>query len=230
VWKNNRRSTEPLPRFPRGRAGFFRFSWPTGVTFRSSEQEPFSSLGIPGIVSVEAADLFRGKECPRGKYSNFSLRGLFPKPRSHVDRNAHQTISPLVLFCPHWKKQLGRRPQRQLIPISYGADSSLRYVSASRRTTDVLSLLGYSVLRSGTLPPTSSTAPPVPSVYLFPFPALFPHSVAVRPQSPKCRPMQPQLSACPRSFAASEISLIFSFHVRGNFTDVRLRSSSALIG
>jgi phenylalanyl-tRNA synthetase beta chain len=64
--KNNRRY-EPLPRFPGVERDFSLFL-ADGVTF-AQVQQSIQSLGIAEIVSVEAADLFRGKNVPAGKYS-----------------------------------------------------------------------------------------------------------------------------------------------------------------
>jgi len=64
--KNNRRY-EPLPRFPGVERDFSLFL-ANGVTF-AQVQKTIQSLGIPEIVSIEAADLFRGKNVPAGKFS-----------------------------------------------------------------------------------------------------------------------------------------------------------------
>jgi phenylalanyl-tRNA synthetase beta chain len=64
--KNSRRY-EPLPRFPGVERDFSLFL-ADGVTF-AQVQQTIQSLGIAEIVSVEAADLFRGKNVPAGKYS-----------------------------------------------------------------------------------------------------------------------------------------------------------------
>jgi len=64
--KNNRRY-EPLPRFPGVERDFSLFL-ADGVTFLEVTRT-IESLGIPEIASVEAADLFRGKNVPAGKYS-----------------------------------------------------------------------------------------------------------------------------------------------------------------
>jgi phenylalanyl-tRNA synthetase beta chain len=64
--KNSRRY-EPLPRFPAVERDFSLFL-ADGVTF-AQVQQIIQSLGIAEIVSVEAADLFRGKNVPTGKYS-----------------------------------------------------------------------------------------------------------------------------------------------------------------
>jgi phenylalanyl-tRNA synthetase beta chain len=64
--KNNRRY-EPLPRFPGVERDFSLFL-ADGVTF-AEVTKTIESLGIPEIASVEAADLFRGKNVPAGKFS-----------------------------------------------------------------------------------------------------------------------------------------------------------------
>ena len=64
--KNNRRY-EPLPRFPGVERDFSLFL-ADGVTFAQVRQT-IQALGIPEVVSVEAADLFRGKNVPTGKFS-----------------------------------------------------------------------------------------------------------------------------------------------------------------
>jgi phenylalanyl-tRNA synthetase beta chain len=64
--KNNRRY-EPLPRFPGVERDFSLFL-ADGVKF-AEVGKIIDSLKIPEIASVEAADLFRGKNVPAGKYS-----------------------------------------------------------------------------------------------------------------------------------------------------------------
>jgi len=64
--KNNRRY-EPLPRFPAVERDFSLF-FAEGITF-AQVQQAIQSLNIAEIASVEAADLFRGKNVPAGKYS-----------------------------------------------------------------------------------------------------------------------------------------------------------------
>ena len=64
--KNNRRY-EPLPRFPGVERDFSLFL-ADGVAF-AQVQKTIQSLGIAEIVSIEAADLFRGKNVPAGKFS-----------------------------------------------------------------------------------------------------------------------------------------------------------------
>jgi phenylalanyl-tRNA synthetase beta chain len=64
--KNNRRY-EPLPRVPGVERDFSLFL-ADRVTF-AEVSKTIESLGIREIVSIEAADLFRGKNVPAGKYS-----------------------------------------------------------------------------------------------------------------------------------------------------------------
>ncbi len=63
----NARRYEPLPRFP-GVERDFSLLLAEGVRF-ADVTKAIQSLGIAEITSVEAADLFRGKNVPAGKYS-----------------------------------------------------------------------------------------------------------------------------------------------------------------
>ena len=71
--KENRRY-EPLPRFPAVERDF-SLLLADGTHF-AEVLKTIQSLGIPEIVSVEATDLFRGKNVPAGKYS-LLVRVLF---------------------------------------------------------------------------------------------------------------------------------------------------------
>ena len=64
--KNNRRY-QPLPRFPEVERDFSLFL-NEGTTF-AEVRKTIESLGLPEIASIEAADLFRGKNVPAGKFS-----------------------------------------------------------------------------------------------------------------------------------------------------------------
>ncbi len=64
--KNNRRY-QPLPRFPGVERDFSLFL-ADGIRF-ADVRKSIESLGIPEIASIEAVDLFRGKNVPAGKYS-----------------------------------------------------------------------------------------------------------------------------------------------------------------
>jgi len=64
--KNNRRY-EPLPRFPVVERDFSLFL-SDGTRF-AEVTKTIASLQIPEVAAIEAADLFRGKNVPAGKYS-----------------------------------------------------------------------------------------------------------------------------------------------------------------
>ncbi|MDP9339801.1 MAG: phenylalanine--tRNA ligase subunit beta [Acidobacteriota bacterium] len=64
--KNSRRY-QPIPRFPAVERDFSLLL--SDGTHFSDVARSVSSLNIPEIISVEAADLFRGKNVPTGKYS-----------------------------------------------------------------------------------------------------------------------------------------------------------------
>jgi phenylalanyl-tRNA synthetase beta chain len=64
--KNNRRY-EPLPRFPAVERDFSLFL-ADGTPF-AEVTKTIASLQIPEVAAIEAADLFRGKNVPAGKYS-----------------------------------------------------------------------------------------------------------------------------------------------------------------
>src|SRR5262249_16392244 len=63
----NARRYEPLPRFPAVERDF-SLLLADGVKF-ADVTKTIQSLGIVEIVSIEAADLFRGKNVAAGKYS-----------------------------------------------------------------------------------------------------------------------------------------------------------------
>jgi phenylalanyl-tRNA synthetase beta chain len=64
--KNSRRY-QPLPRFPEVQRDFSLFL-AEGTTF-AAVRKAIEALGIPEIANIEAADLFRGKNVPAGKFS-----------------------------------------------------------------------------------------------------------------------------------------------------------------
>jgi phenylalanyl-tRNA synthetase beta chain len=64
--KNNRRY-QPLPRFPEVQRDFSLFL-AEGTTF-AAVRKTIEALGIPEIANIGAADLFRGKNVPAGKFS-----------------------------------------------------------------------------------------------------------------------------------------------------------------
>jgi len=99
--KNNRRY-EPLPRFPSVERDFSLFL-ADGVTF-AQVQETIQSLGIPEIVSVEAADLFRGKNVPVGKYS-LLVRVVFQSREATLTETHINDFSARIVAA--LEKQLG---------------------------------------------------------------------------------------------------------------------------
>jgi phenylalanyl-tRNA synthetase beta chain len=83
----NSRKYEPLPRFPAVDRDF-SLLLPEGVHF-SDVTKAIRSLGIAEVRSIEAADLFRGKNVPAGKYS-LLVRVKF---QSHVGTLTEAQIS-----------------------------------------------------------------------------------------------------------------------------------------
>jgi phenylalanyl-tRNA synthetase beta chain len=99
--KNNRRY-EPLPRFPGVERDFSLFLV-DGVTF-AQVQGTIQSLGIPEIVSIEAADLFRGKNVPAGKYS-LLVRVVFQSREATLTETHINDFSARIVAA--LEKQLG---------------------------------------------------------------------------------------------------------------------------
>jgi phenylalanyl-tRNA synthetase beta chain len=99
--KNNRRY-EPLPRFPGVERDFSLFL-ADGVTFAEVRQT-IQSLGIPEIVSIEAADLFRGKNVPTGKFS-LLVRTVFQSQEATLTEAQINDFSTRIVSA--LEKQLG---------------------------------------------------------------------------------------------------------------------------
>jgi phenylalanyl-tRNA synthetase beta chain len=99
--KNNRRY-EPLPRFPGVERDFSLFL-ADGVTF-GQVQQTILSLGIAEIVSVEAADLFRGKNVPAGKFS-LLVRVVFQSREATLTEAQINDFSARIIAA--LEKQLG---------------------------------------------------------------------------------------------------------------------------
>ena len=89
------RRYEPLPRFPAVERDF-SLLLADGTAF-SEVVKTIRSLNIGEIKSIDAADLFRGKNVPAGKYS-LLVQVTFPEPGSHADGRADQHLSPPKLF------------------------------------------------------------------------------------------------------------------------------------
>jgi len=99
--KNNRRY-EPLPRFPAVERDFSLFL-ADGVTF-AQVQQAILSLGIAEIASVEAADLFRGKNVPAGKFS-LLVRAVFQSREATLTEAQINDFSARIIAA--LEKQLG---------------------------------------------------------------------------------------------------------------------------
>ena len=99
--KNNRRY-EPLPRFPAVERDFSLFL-ADGVTF-AQVQQAIHSLGIAEIASIEAADLFRGKNVPPGKFS-LLVRVVFQSRESTLTEAQINDFSARIISA--LEKQLG---------------------------------------------------------------------------------------------------------------------------
>jgi phenylalanyl-tRNA synthetase beta chain len=91
--KNNRRY-EPLPRFPGVERDFSLFL-ADGVTF-AEVTKTIESLRIPEITSIEAADLFRGKNVPAGKYSLLVRVTFQSKESTFTDAQINDYSSRIV--------------------------------------------------------------------------------------------------------------------------------------
>ena len=83
------RRYEPLPRFPAVERDF-SLLLADGTAF-SDVVKTIRLLNIGEITSIDAADLFRGKNVPAGKYSLLGARNV-SEPRSHADRRANQRL------------------------------------------------------------------------------------------------------------------------------------------
>jgi phenylalanyl-tRNA synthetase beta chain len=99
--KNSRRY-EPLPRFPGVERDFSLFL-ADGVTFAQVRQT-IQSLGIAETVSIEAADLFRGKNVPTGKFS-LLVRVVFQSREATLTEAQINDFSTRIIAA--LEKQLG---------------------------------------------------------------------------------------------------------------------------
>jgi phenylalanyl-tRNA synthetase beta chain len=91
--KNNRRY-QPLPRVPGVERDFSLFL-ADGVTFAQVRQA-VESLQIPEISSIEAFDLFRGKNVPAGKYSLLVRVTFQSKDATFTDAQINDFSSRIV--------------------------------------------------------------------------------------------------------------------------------------
>jgi phenylalanyl-tRNA synthetase beta chain len=99
--KNNRRY-QPLPRFPDVERDFSLFL-ADGVNF-AEVTKSIESLKIPEIASIEAADLFRGKNVPAGKYSLLVRVTFQSKEATFTDAQINDFSSRIISTL---EKELG---------------------------------------------------------------------------------------------------------------------------
>ncbi len=90
----SKRRYEPLPRVPGVERDFSLFL-ADGVTFAQVRQA-IESLSIPEIASIEAADLFRGKNVPAGKYSLLVRVTFQSKEATFADAQINDFSSRIV--------------------------------------------------------------------------------------------------------------------------------------
>jgi len=98
----NKRRYESLPRFPAVERDF-SLLLADGTHFAAVTQT-IQSLGIPEIVAIEAADLFRGKNVPAGKYSLLVRVTLQSRTATLTDAQLSDFSSRIVTSL---KEQLG---------------------------------------------------------------------------------------------------------------------------
>jgi phenylalanyl-tRNA synthetase beta chain len=99
--KNSRRY-QPVPRFPAVERDF-SLVLSDGTHF-SDVVKAISSLNIPEIASIEAADLFRGKNIPSGKYSLLVKISLQPRSATLTDAQIGEITARIVSTM---EKELG---------------------------------------------------------------------------------------------------------------------------
>jgi phenylalanyl-tRNA synthetase beta chain len=99
--KNSRRY-QPIPRFPAVERDF-SLVLSDGTHF-SDVVKAISSLNIPEMASIEAADLFRGKNIPAGKYSLLIRIALQPRSATLTDAQIGEISGRIVSAL---EKELG---------------------------------------------------------------------------------------------------------------------------
>ena len=99
--KNSRRY-QPIPRFPAVERDFSLLL--SDGTHFSDVVKAISSLNIPEIASIEAADLFRGKNIPAGKYSLLVRIALQPRSATLTDAQINDISARIVAAL---EKELG---------------------------------------------------------------------------------------------------------------------------
>jgi phenylalanyl-tRNA synthetase beta chain len=99
--KNSRRY-QPIPRFPAVERDFSLLL--SDGTHFADVVKAISSLNIPEIASIEAVDLFRGKNVPAGKYSLLVRIALQPRSATLTDAQISDISGRIVLTL---EKELG---------------------------------------------------------------------------------------------------------------------------
>ena len=96
--KNSRRY-DPLPRFPAVERDFSLFL-EEGVTF-AQVADTIGALRIPEIRSIEAVDLFRGKNVPEGKYSLLVRVTLQSREATFTDAQLTEFSTRIIAALEH---------------------------------------------------------------------------------------------------------------------------------
>jgi phenylalanyl-tRNA synthetase beta chain len=99
--KNSRRY-QPIPRFPAVERDFSLLL--SDGTHFSDVVKAISSLNTPEIASIEAADLFRGKNVPAGKYSLLVRIAVQPRSATLTDAQINDISARIVAAL---EKELG---------------------------------------------------------------------------------------------------------------------------
>jgi phenylalanyl-tRNA synthetase beta chain len=93
------RHYEPLPRFPVVERDF-SLLLADGISF-AQISESIRSLNIPEIVSVEAVDLFRGKNVPPGKYSLLIRVTFQSREATLMDAQINHFVGKIISILEH---------------------------------------------------------------------------------------------------------------------------------
>jgi phenylalanyl-tRNA synthetase beta chain len=96
---NTSRRYEPLPRFPAVERDF-SLLLADGITF-AQIVESIRSLNIPEITSIEAVDLFRGKNVPAGKYSLLIRATFQSREATLMDAQINHFVGKVISILEH---------------------------------------------------------------------------------------------------------------------------------
>jgi phenylalanyl-tRNA synthetase beta chain len=95
----NSRRYQPLPRFPAVERDF-SLLLADGITF-AQISESIRSVGIPEIASIEAVDLFRGKNVPAGKYSLLVRVTFQSREATLMDAQVNHFAGKIISILEH---------------------------------------------------------------------------------------------------------------------------------